>query len=735
MNQVIQSQQKNVQRNQYSNSVSVSKGVAHSPSPNPRVSTSYYNALPMPVRALIYIPVTVVQTIQQNVFPSILLTEGLHVFRQNFGLSQERVIGNLVGSLVLGTVILTSPESTVLKVFLGAIAIGISSPSVEKALNNLLLYGMVLCTISKFYVNPWFDKEHESINAIWHKMSDKTIPDEEYYKSFYASVWEFTKALSAMVSMEVLNNIFSSMLNQIITFKKQDEFGKEWLTNFAAYGVSAVNKSSGSEADNEKANLNPVKIFEDIEHESELLTLWNTRVNTIIDCFTACYAMFTLSPTIALSFYFGTIILPRLLLVSFAYSLTFNTFLSFFERPAEILHRKLKQLKDLIIRQITNIDHNAESMTFLEGEEFEANKLLALIKKEYHQSIKHDLLDSAKGSITSFIGEFQWLFPILATLEDVRNGIIRQEEVGPYMSHYFRINKFMTWTKSNFEQLDKIRQSLHRLDLYKERIRSWGIEREEMEKKVVDSDVISFSGSIFLDDLDENRKMLLAHGSFVLEPGSITHFSADSGSGKTTLFRIFRRVWANFDGTFPNSTTVAPDPCTMPKQKTAFLPSQVYVLGPDEPLFQTICYPIKYEELESNKQLVQGWLRLLNLRKHVCDNLTNLSLDGDEKTNQGIIFNWMISLSKGERQRIAFCNILLKLATQDIKFLILDEPFDGIDFEIQQTMVELLKDVIRRSNPECTVLFSTHGYHHELNTHTLTINKDTKEFKLTSSTL
>lgn len=700
--------------------VLTSARTVHSTTSSPRVSTSYYSALPMPIRALIYIPVTAAQTIQQNIFPSILFTEGSHVFRQNFGFSREK----LIGGIVLGTLILGSPETIVRNLFLGGMAIVICSQSREKAVNNLFLYGMALCTISKFYINPWFDKEHEAINAIWFKMSDKTISDAEYFESFYATIWEFTKALSALVSTQVLNSIFSSILTQTIIFKREKEFIEGLFSHDSAYGVNATNRSSGSEADNEKANLNPVKLFEDIKDESALVLLWNTRINTLIDGLLACYSLFTMSPLVVLSSYFGIIALPRLLLVSFAYSLTFNTLLSFFEKPAEMLHRKLKQLKDIIIRQITNTYHNALLMTFLAGEKFEANKLLNLAEEQRRQSIKHDLLDSAKGFITNFLDNFQWLFPILATIRDVRVGNLKQEEVGPFMSYYNRLNELITWLKKNFELLDAIMQSIRRLALHEEHLKAWELERVEIEKKVTDSDVISFSGSVFAD---EKHETLLAHGSFILEPGSITHFDAPSGSGKTTLFKVFRRIWGNFDGSSPISTTVASEPCTLPKQKTAFLPSQVYVLGTDEPLFQTICYPVNHKKLTSNMSMLQEWLKLLNLPSRIYDNLTSFSFAEDEITNR-TIFNWMISLSDGEKRRIAFCNILLKLATQNIEFLILDEPFKDIDIPTQQIMVELLKSVITRFNPQCTVLFSNHGSNHELNTHTLAINEQTKEY-------
>lgn len=121
----------------------------------------------MPVRTLFSIPVTGALLIQRNVFPTILFTEGYHVFCQNFGFSRDKLV------------------------------------------NNILLGGMIACTASKLYVNPWFDKEHQAIAVVWLKMGDKTIPDEEYYVKFYSAIWSFTKALSVLVSIEYLMEYFT----------------------------------------------------------------------------------------------------------------------------------------------------------------------------------------------------------------------------------------------------------------------------------------------------------------------------------------------------------------------------------------------------------------------------------------------------------------------------------------------------------------------------------------------
>ncbi len=640
--------------------------------------TFYINSL----RTIFNIPVNVAHVLQENILPKILLTEGYSVFNKNFGLSRD------------------------------------------KMWNNLLLGGIVACTLSNFWINPWLDGEEESVTAIWHQATNTSIPD--YYPKFYSSLGRFALSLCAHVCAEVLEHIFGFLLSTAITFKSQHEFVLRWLSNFSAYGLNAHNFSSGSESDVEKANLNPVKLFMDIENQELLVSLWSSRINTIINCSTALYALYTMSPTVAINFYLFSIIVPKFIALSFAYSMSLNVILMLFERPMHYFYEKMNHFKDRLIRQITNVDTHAELISFLGGEEFEAKKLLQLLEIERKNALKYDFLNAIRMSIEVYQKHFEWVVPIVASIEAVRNGTMKQEIVGPLMNNYVRVNMFLMWAKQNFQKLEKVEVSAQRLKLYEERLKAWQVEREEIDTKIIDSKKISFSGSIYTD---KAKNTLLAKGDFVLPAGSITHIDAPSGSGKTTLIRIFCGLWNDFDGI-----------CFLPKTQSIFIPSQPYILGPDEPLFQTVCYPKKFEEgnnavdkdVEEHIKFVKTLFEALELPERIYDNLIKIPMSANEDVKTINVANWMTSLSDGERKRIAFVNALLKLKTHSIKYLVMDEPFKGIGYTVQIKMVELFRELIKKDSLSagCTILYSNHEQNHGLNTHVLRTEKVSKKFNL-----
>jgi len=64
-------------------------------------------------------------------------------------------------------------------------------------------------------------------------------------------------------------------------------------------------------------------------------------------------------------------------------------------------------------------------------------------------------------------------------------------------------------------------------------------------------------------------------------------------------------------------------------------------------------------------------------------------------------------LSGGQRQRVALARAL----AQDVKLLLLDEPTSALDPRTRDEIVDILHDLVRRSEPALTLILVTHDLH------------------------
>lgn len=636
---------------------------------------SCYRVMTTPVRMLLSIPVTAFKVVQENVFPEILLTEGHYILRNHFGFSRD------------------------------------------KMLNNAILGGMLSFSLVNLWINPWLDEKHAEIDAIWYKAPNMSIPNDEYMAEFYSATLKFAGVLGLHVLCEIGNHICEFLLKTAITLKSQIAFVREWLTNDSAYGVKTHNVFSGTERDEEKANLNSVNLFQDLENTGDLtIASINSRINTIVDCGTAFSMLAMMSPSIALELFGFRIILPQLIVLSFIYSMVINVALMIFEKPMNYCYERMQHYKDKLIYQIINVEKNAELISFTKGAENEEDILLRLLNIEYNHARKYEGINASRLAFEVAIKHFEWLVPIFAIIPLVRSGILSQEMVGPIMSNFMRVSLFLMWSKHNFQNLQKLIVSKLRWSLFQERMKAWKIKRDEIEKKIFDSDTISLKGSIYLD---EDKKNIIGKGEINLTSGSITHFNAPSGTGKTTVLRCLCGLH-DFDGKI-----------TLPREYTVFLPSQPYILRAAEEI----------QKILKSKPEIIDYIKIvfekLNMPDRVIKGLMQIPVSSNQDINNLNTASWMDTLSDGEPKRVAFALLLFRLKTEKILFANLDEPFKGIDLPTQIIMVELLRDAIAKLEHEgipdgpsagCTILFSNHEQNHGLNTHVLTIDEK-KEFK------
>ena len=171
--------------------------------------------------------------------------------------------------------------------------------------------------------------------------------------------------------------------------------------------------------------------------------------------------------------------------------------------------------------------------------------------------------------------------------------------------------------------------------------------------------------------------------SFSLSPGSICGFLGPNGAGKTTTIRMILEILRPTRGTLrvlgqPSALAVRRRLGYLPEEKGLYKKMKTW---------SVIAYFATLKGLSRAKA-----------RQRAYELLERYGLkDFAEKPTD--------ALSKGMSQKVQ----LLACLAHDPEFVILDEPFSGLDPVNQQVMEQIILEMARRQR---TVLFSTHVMQH-----------------------
>jgi ABC-2 type transport system ATP-binding protein len=171
--------------------------------------------------------------------------------------------------------------------------------------------------------------------------------------------------------------------------------------------------------------------------------------------------------------------------------------------------------------------------------------------------------------------------------------------------------------------------------------------------------------------------------SFSVAPGSVCGFLGPNGAGKTTTLRMILEIIKPTSG----SITVLGQPSALAvRHRIGYLPEEKGLYKKMK-TWAVIAYFATLKGL-SRKAARQRAFELLERY--------GLKEFAEKPTD---------ALSKGMGQKVQ----VLASVAHDPEFVILDEPFSGLDPVNQQVMEEIIRDLARRGR---TVLFSTHVMAH-----------------------
>ena len=171
--------------------------------------------------------------------------------------------------------------------------------------------------------------------------------------------------------------------------------------------------------------------------------------------------------------------------------------------------------------------------------------------------------------------------------------------------------------------------------------------------------------------------------SFNLPAGAICGFLGPNGAGKTTTIRMILEILRPTSG----SITVLGSPSALSvRQRIGYLPEEKGLYKKMK-AWSVIAYFATLKGLDRKAARKRAWELLERY---------GLKDFGDKPTD---------ALSKGMGQKVQ----MLASIAHDPEFVILDEPFSGLDPVNQQVMEEIIRDMAQRNR---TVLFSTHVMQH-----------------------
>jgi len=171
--------------------------------------------------------------------------------------------------------------------------------------------------------------------------------------------------------------------------------------------------------------------------------------------------------------------------------------------------------------------------------------------------------------------------------------------------------------------------------------------------------------------------------SFSLERGSICGFLGPNGAGKTTTIRMILEIIKPSSGAI---TVLGQSSALKVRHRLGYLPEEKGLYKKMK-TWAVIAYFASLKGLERK-----------TARRRAYELLERYGLkDFAEKPTD--------ALSKGMGQKVQ----MLASIAHDPEFVILDEPFSGLDPVNQQVMEEIIREMAKR---ERTVLFSTHVMQH-----------------------
>jgi putative ATP-binding cassette transporter len=313
--------------------------------------------------------------------------------------------------------------------------------------------------------------------------------------------------------------------------------------------------------------------------------------------------------------------------------------------------------------EMTRLRENAESVALIRGDADELSSLrsnyanvLSAWMRVIGQQARIALVLNTNGALFPVI-------PLLLATPKYLSGELTLGGVVQVVAAFSAVQGALIWFVDNFVRLAEWYASASRvIELTRalEEVDLGTVMEEEQSITIADST----DGAIHLEKLsiaDRGGRLVINGASIRIDKGEKVIVTGESGSGKSTLIRAIAGLW-------PWGSGEIRLPRDMP---IAFVPQRPYL--PVGTLRDVLLYPsgdLKIEDAAIDAALKRCGLSALAKRLDEPDT------------------RWDQILSGGERQKIAFCRLLI----QRPSIIILDESTSALDEDSQMSLLCLLRE-------------------------------------------
>lgn len=167
--------------------------------------------------------------------------------------------------------------------------------------------------------------------------------------------------------------------------------------------------------------------------------------------------------------------------------------------------------------------------------------------------------------------------------------------------------------------------------------------------------------------------------SFDVNKGELFGVIGQNGAGKSTLFRSMMNFYDHFDGEILYEGRPMAD---IPLEKIGFLPEE-RSLSPKKTIREEVKFFARLNQMKNlDEKTLQAYFDRFEIKGSLDDKIK--------------------SLSKGNQQKVQ----LLASLIYKPEFLILDEPFSGLDPYNANLLIGIIKEI---NNQGTTIIFSSHN--------------------------